>query len=141
MYEEQPRNTAQTMLMLFGGMLIGLGGILMLTIGMLVILMILSPEKVKLIEFMLSYAKAEGPFMQSSMNSNVFEFELSESAQAMIFLLLGVAILGMLMRIVGQLIKTGLDIIKFGITTAESRNENSAKAGKGDKKLPSRANF
>jgi hypothetical protein len=69
-------------LVLFGVLLVGAGGFLLLYLGVMVFQVINNPEKVKLVEFMLRHIQIDDKAIFGSLNHKSFEIYFSKSFKA-----------------------------------------------------------
>src|SRR4030042_3918980 len=87
-------------LVLFGVLIVGVGGFLLVYLGIMVFQVINDPEKVKIIEFVLRNIRIDDKAIYGSINHKPFEIYFSKSLKSVLFVLSGVFMLWALAGIV-----------------------------------------
>ena len=81
-------------LVLFGVLIVGVGGFLLLYLGIMVFQVINNPEKVKIVEFVLRHIQLDDKAIFGSLNHKPFEIYFSKSFRTVLFVLSGVFMFG-----------------------------------------------
>lgn len=98
---------------IFGLILVGVGGLILLYIGIIILQIIINPEEVKIVEFFLTHIKVNETTVIGQFGGNNFTITLSESIRTILFLFIGALIFSVLAGIVRMLISAGISIIKL----------------------------
>jgi hypothetical protein len=112
-------------LVLFGVLIVCVGGFLLLYLGIMVFQVIHNPEKVKIVEFALRHIQIDDQAIFGSINHKPIEIYLSKSLKTILFVLSGVLMFWALAGIVKALISGGVKIIKIArYTTRTGQGDN-----------------
>lgn len=115
-------------LVLFGVLIVGVGGFLLLYLGIMVFQVINNPEKVKIVEFVLRHIQIDDKAIFGSINHKPVEIYLSKSLKTILFVFSGVLMFWALAGVVKALISGGIKIIRiahFTSRTGEADNPSS----------------
>jgi hypothetical protein len=112
---------AHSLLLALGVLLVGAGGLLLAYLGLLVFQVINSPEKVKIVQFILEHLQIGDKAFYGTVGKETFEVHLTEPVRTAIFFFLGILILGVLARILSTLISSGLEMIRMASTQAKEQ--------------------
>ena len=111
-------------LVLFGVLIVGVGGFLLLYLGVMVFQVINNPEKVKIVEFVLRHIQIDDKAIFGSLNHKPFEIYFSKSFRTVLFVLSGVFMIWVLAGIVKALISGGVKIIKLALVTTRTGDDD-----------------
>ena len=111
-------------LVLFGVLVVGVGGFLLLYLGIMVFQVINNPEKVKIVEFVLRHIQIDDKAIFGSLNHKPFEIYFSKSFRTVLFVLSGVFMIWVLAGIVKALISGGVKIIKLALVTTRTGDDD-----------------
>ena len=111
-------------LVLFGVLVVGVGGFLLLYPGIMVFQAINNPEKVKIVEFVLRHIQIDDKVIFGSLNHKPFEVYFSKSFRTVLFVLSGVFMIWVLAGIVKALISGGIKIIKLALVTTRTGDDD-----------------
>jgi hypothetical protein len=111
-------------LVLFGVLVVGVGGFLLLYLGIMVFQVINNPEKVKIVEFVLRHIQIDDKAIFGSLNHKPFEIYFSRSFRTVLFVLSGVFMIWVLAGIVKALISGGVKIIKLALVTTHTGDDD-----------------
>jgi hypothetical protein len=111
-------------LVLFGVLVVGVGGFLLLYLGIMVFQVINNPEKVKIVEFVLRHIQIDDKAIFGSLNHKPFEIYFSKSFRTVLFVLSGVFMIWVLAGIVKVLISGGVKIIKLALVTTRTGDDD-----------------
>ena len=107
-------------LVLFGVLIVGVGGFLLIYLGIVVFQVIHNPEKVKIVEFVLRHIQIDDKAIFGSINHKPIEIYLSKSLRTMLFVFSGVVMFWALAGLVKAFISGGVKIIKLGLFTTRA---------------------
>jgi hypothetical protein len=110
-------------LVLFGVLVVGVGGFLLLYLGIMVFQVINNPEKVKIVEFVLRHIQIDDKAIFGSLNHKPFEIYFSKSFRTVLFVLSSVFMIWVLAGIVKALISGGVKIIKLALVTTRTGDD------------------
>ena len=109
---------------MFGVLIVGVGGFLLLYLGIMVFQVINNPEKVKIVEFVLRHIQIDDKAIFGSLNHKPFEIYFSKSFRTVLFVLSGVFMIWVLAGIVKALISGGVKIIKLALVTTRTGGDD-----------------
>ena len=121
---EQILESVRRPLVLFGVLIVGVGGFLLLYLGVMVFQVINNPEKVKIVEFVLRHIQIDDKAIFGSLNHKPFEIYFSKSFRTVLFVLSGVFMIWVLAGIVKALISGGIKIIKLALVTTRTGDDD-----------------
>ena len=121
---EQILESVRRPLVLFGVLIVGVGGFLLLYLGVMVFQVINNPEKVKIVEFVLRHIQIDDKAIFGSLNHKPFEVYFSKSFRTVLFVLSGVFMIWVLAGIVKALISGGIKIIKLALVTTRTGDDD-----------------
>jgi len=121
---EQILESVRRPLVLFGVLIVGVGGFLLLYLGIMVFQVINNPEKVKIVEFVLRHIQIDDKAIFGSLNHKPFEIYFSKSFRTVLFVLSGVFMIWVLAGIVKALISGGIKIIKLALVTTRTGDDD-----------------
>jgi len=121
---EQILESVRRPLVLFGVLIVGVGGFLLLYLGFMVFQVINNPEKVKIVEFVLRHIQIDDKAIFGSLNHKPFEIYFSKSFRTVLFVLSGVFMIWVLAGIVKALISGGIKIIKLALVTTRTGDDD-----------------
>ena len=112
--------------------LIIIGGFLLIYIGYLVYQVINQPEEIRIVEFLLEQVRIEEKVLFGVAADQAFEVSWSESLRTVMFLFIGVMVVGVLASILKTLIGAGIQILRLAVGESDSGKRSSAKSYQGD---------
>ena len=112
--------------------LVIIGAILLIYIGYLVYQVINHPEEIRIVEFLLEQVRIEEKVLFGVAADQAFEVSWSESLRTVMFLFIGVMVVGVLAGILKTLIGAGIQILRLALGESDSGKRSSAKSYQGD---------
>ena len=112
--------------------LVIIGAFLLIYIGYLVYQIINNPEEIRIVEFLLAQVRIEEKVLFGVAADQAFEVSWSESLRTVMFLFIGVMVIGVLASILKTLISAGIQILRLAVGQSESGKQPNAKSYQGD---------
>ena len=94
--------------------------------------MINQPEEIRIVEFLLEQVRIEEKVLFGVAADQAFEVSWSESLRTVMFLFIGVMVVGVLASILKTLIGAGIQILRLAVGESDSGKRSSAKSYQGD---------
>ena len=112
--------------------LVIIGAFLLIYIGYLVYQVINQPEEIRIVEFLLEQVRKEEKVLFGVAADQAFEVSWSESLRTVMFLFIGVMVVGVLASILKTLIGAGIQILRLAVGQSEQTKPTNAKSYPGD---------
>lgn len=112
--------------------LVIIGAFLLIYIGYLVYQVINQPEEIRIVEFLLEQVRMEEKVLFGVAADQAFEVSWSESLRTVMFLFIGVMVVGVLASILKTLIGAGIQILRLAVGQSEQTKPTNAKSSQGD---------
>ena len=112
--------------------LVIIGAFLLIYIGYLVYQVINQPEEIRIVEFLLEQVRMEEKVLFGVAADQAFEVSWSESLRTVMFLFIGVMVVGVLASILKTLIGAGIQILRLAVDESDSGKRSSAKSYQSD---------
>lgn len=112
--------------------LVIIGAFLLIYIGYLVYQIINHPEEIRIVEFLLAQVRIEENVLFGVAADQVFEVSWSESLRTVMFLFIGVMVVGVLASILKTLIGAGIQILRLAVGQSDDGKPANAKSYQGD---------
>ncbi len=132
---EGPPNLSEPLrapLAALGLALVIIGAFLLIYIGYLVYQVINHPEEIRIVEFLLEQVRIEEKVLFGVAADQAFEVSWSESLRTVMFLFIGVMVVGVLASILKTLIGAGIQILRLAVGQPEQGKPANAKSYQGD---------
>jgi hypothetical protein len=112
----------RTPILATGLLLLGIGAVMLIYLGLMVFKVLNEPEEVRIVQFIQETVSIGDQVFFGNVGEQEIEIHLSESVRTVLFLILGVSLLGVLAGILKVLISGGIELIRLASSPREERS-------------------